>query len=848
MNPYIIRSSKKIIVTLYIFYCCVCSVNDLFAQKKTTHVIHGIIYNAVTKQPVNSGWIFIIELKIKVNCDANGQYRIAVQKPGVYTVFVRSEGLKVAKATVYIENDTIKNFPLDSVAAKDDGLTITGKRDLQTVSRHSMTKQQMKDVPASFGDSINALAALPGVIRTGGDFFGPLVIRGGDYRGIKYLVDDVPIYNALHYGGLHSVINTNLIDEIDLYTSAFPAEIGSATSAVISINTVDDVKEFGGYTDLSLLSAAALVQVPIIKNDKGGIYAGSPLEDQKKDQQNAGYIIASGRISYLDLIILPLVKMISKEDITIVPKYWDYQFKLKYSFNNSHSLTLLAFGSKDDFKFINERNYPTNGSDPLLAGLSVNTNQMSHGQSLCYAFQPSERFKNKFTFYSSLRQSSIDLTFPVPGVDNALQNIRINSKPYVFGFIEKFNIVAVKKYFEIRGGAEYNIYYFTSDGFRPYSTGGSLTYDISNTNDVMFLMNNTVLNHAVGGYIEAKITAGGFTFIPGFRCDYLNRSGAVTWDPRGMMSYTFKTNTTISIAGGKYSSFFQTNPEFFDASPIYASVGKYGKTEWAIHRVAGLEQTISLFKIKVEAFWNDFNDMVQEYVHIGPNGMLQQTMSTGRIRAYGGEIMLKKDRKEGENGIFGWISYTYTRSRFKSGLPNYPGIYGVLISNSGTYPVAPDDVYMNKVGDYWGNQWINYEYEQNHSLKIILGYVYKKHTISGKFMLYTSNPYTPIVASQFDSQYYANTGLPRYVPVYGKTNSEHFPIYHRLDLRYSHTTPYSWGYVSWYIEIINIYNYRPIVVQDWNYNLPYLGSRNPEIKSYTDTVAFIPNFGVEAKF
>jgi hypothetical protein len=843
MDSYTIRKSKQLIGILLVSYFCLWCVNDLFAQQKNGHVLHGIIYNAVTKKPVSSGTVFIIELKKKESCDANGLYRITVPKPGLYTVFVRSEGLKVAKVSVFIENDIIKNFPLDSVESKGEGLTIMGKRDLQTVSRHTMTKQQIKEVPASFGDSINAIASLPGIIRTGGDFFGPLVIRGGDYRGVRYLVDDIPIYNALHYGGLHSVINSNLIDEIDVYSSAFPAEIGSATAAVISINTVDDVKEFGGYTDLSLLSAAALVQTPIIKNDNSGISLGSPLEDQKKDQRNAGYIIASGRISYIDLIILPLIGLISGESINIVPQYWDYQFKAKYNFNSAHSLTLLALGSKDYLKFVNKRKLTNDGSDPLLTGLSVNTNQMSHGQSLCYAYQPSEKFKNKFTFYSSLRQNSISITIPAPGVNVAQQSIRIRTKPYVFGFTDKFRIVAAKKYLEIRGGVEYNLYYFTSSGNRPKSTGGSLTSDLSNNNEVPIFMNNKIFNHAVGGYVEAKVTYGGFTFIPGYRSDYLNRSGQVTWDPRGMMSYEFPTNTTISIAGGKYSYFFQTNPDFFDASPQYAAVGKDGKSEWAVHRVAGLEQTIGLFKIKVEGFWNDFFDLVQEYVHIGPDGSYRQTMSTGRIRAYGGEIMLKKDRKEGENGVFGWISYAYTRSRFKSGLPNYPGKYGVLINNTGTFPATLNDIFLNKIGDYWGNRWINYDFEQSHSLKIILGYVHGKHTITGKFMLYTSNPYTPIVASTQDTEY-----PDRFVPVYGKPNTRHFPLFHRLDLRYSNTTTYSWGYVSWYIEIINAYNYRPLAVQKWNYNYPYLGKRNPKITSYGTTVAFIPNFGVEAKF
>jgi hypothetical protein len=809
-----------------------------FGQKKDGIVLQGIVYDSFSKKPVLSGIVIILELKTKADITAGGAYRITIPKPGTYTIAAKAEGLKVYKATVVIEDNTIKNIPLDPLTAKSQGITITGKRDLQTVSRHTMTLQQIKDTPATFGDSMNAIAALPGVIRTGGDLFGPIIIRGGDQRGIKYLIDDIPVYSPLHYGGLHSVINSNLIDEIDLYSSAFPAEIGSATSAVISMNTVDDVKRFGGYTDLSILSASALVQTCITNKNGGGISIGSPNDTSVPEKQNAGYILASGRVSYIDIIVLPLVKLITKERFNVVPNYWDYQFKAKYFFNSSNSLTLFCMGSKDYFRLSNNR-FVYDGSDPLLTGIRVNTDQMTHGQGLYYTYQPSEKFRNRLTFYSSLRQNSLSASLPFPGVGIAFKNIRVDSKPYVFGFMDKIKAVAVKKYLEIRGSVEYNIYYFTASGNRPGNVSRDFTSDISENTLVPVLLNEKILNHTIGGYVETKFTYEGLTILPGYRSEYLKRTGEVTWDPRCLISYEFPTDTTISVAGGKYSYFFQINPNFFDVSPQYAKIGNNARSEWAIHRVMGLEQVIGLFKLKVEGYWNDFYNLTRSYIHFGPDGQLRQTMNTGKIRAYGAEIMLKKDRREGENGIFGWVSYAYTRSRSRSGLPYYPGIYGIP---------------FNQIGDPWGNRWINYSFEQNHSFKLILGYAYGKHTFTGKFMLYTSNPYTPIVFSQQDTTYYAETGMYRFYPVYGRPNSRHFPLNHRLDLRYSHTTTYSWGYVSWYIEVINVYNHHPIIMERWDYRLPmypripHVGPGNPVKSSFASTLAFIPNFGVEVKF
>lgn len=838
--------------------CMYCFSNQqtlLYGQKNPEIALQGIVYDALTRAPVNSGIVLILELKKKTEIGSTGAYRITVPTPGMYTLAVKSEGLKVFKSAVAIQSNTIKNIPLEPFSTRASGITITGKRDLQTVSRHTMSLKKIKEVPATFGDSMNAITALPGVIRTGGDLFGPIVIRGGEYHGIRYLIDDIPIYSPLHYGGLHSVINSNLIEEIDLYSSAFPTEFGSATSAVISMNTIDEVKEFSGYTDLSILSASALAQTCIIKNDDGSIAMGSPLEHGRKDRQTSGYIIASGRISYIDLIILPLVGLLTGERLSVVPNYWDYQLKAKYSFNSAHSLTLFCMGSKDYFRLSNNT-WANDGSDPLLTGLKVNTDQMSHGQGIYYTYQPSERFRNRFTFYSSLRESSVQVNFPAPGVTIALRDISLSSRPYIFGFLDKFKIEAIKKHLELRGGVEYNIYYFTASGQRPQFSGRGLTMDVTSDTLTPVFIKEKIVNHTIGGYVETKFTYGGFTFVPGFRSDYFRRINQATWDPRCLISYEFPTRTTISLAGGKYSYFFQTNPNNFDGSPQYAKIGKYAPPEWAIHRVIGLKQEIGLFTLQVEGYWNEFNDLAQQYVHIGPDGRFRQTMSSGKIRAYGAEIMLEMDRREGEDGVFGWVSYTYTRSRFRSGLPHYPGSYGVAFDSSGGLPTTLDDVVFNKIGDIWGNRWRNYGFEQNHNFKLILGYATKKHMITGKFMLYTSTPYTPIVYSQEDTEYHATTGMYRYIPVYGRTNSRHFPLYHRLDVRYSNTTTYSWGHVSWYIEIINVYNNRPIVTERWDYRFPYFTSvkqlnfnrKNPKRSSYSDTIAFIPNFGVEVKF
>jgi hypothetical protein len=261
-------------------------------------------------------------------------------------------------------------------------------------------------------------------------------------------------------------------------------------------------------------------------------------------------------------------------------------------------------------------------------------------------------------------------------------------------------------------------------------------------------------------------------------------------------------------------------------------VGKDLVSEKAIHRAAGVEQEFSgLYKIKIEGFYNNFYDLPMEYYHYKADGSPSPGMTTGKIRTYGFELTLSKDIREDQNGLYGWVNYTYTHSRFKSGLPTYPGIFGIP---------------QNGLGDSYGDQWTNYDYEQQHVLKFIAAFRFREHTWSAWFQLYTSSPYTPIISSQLDTDYTAGT---RYYPIYGRPNSKRFPVRHRLDLRYSFKAPYSWGYVSWYVELINCYNNRPKDYEKWDYRFPYNRGYNPRKESSSESgLSIIPNFGVEVKF
>ena len=93
--------------------------------------------------------------------------------------------------------------------------------------------------------------------------------------------------------------------------------------------------------------------------------------------------------------------------------------------------------------------------------------------------------------------------------------------------------------------------------------------------------------------------------------------------------------------------------------------------------------------------------------------------------------------------------------------------------------------------DPYGDEWIYSYYDQTHVVKLVTGYTYGRHTLSAKFQFNSMIPYTPITGSEKDETF-PGPG-ERWVPTYGKTNSERLGPSHELDIRYSYKTNYRWG-------------------------------------------------------
>ena len=830
------------------------------AQPGQKIILSGNISSAV-KKPITA-FINIKEAQIMERSDTNGAYQVIIPGPGNYTIRVTSPGFRPVTVNLDIITSIQQNFFLEPAPKDEEGIVIRGQRPIQKLSRRSMNAEDFKEIPGSMDDPLNAMVIFPGVQRTHG-LIGDLVIRGVKPAFNRYYIDGMPLNYPLHFNSENSVIAPDFMKGIDLYSSCFPVQYGNSLGSVININTIDSVDRFGGVFDLNMLTTSLLLKVPFTQNITEG-------ESVKKT--TPGYVVFGGRYSGLKNLLETAYSEIQnssknqrrgggqqgdRNSAQSKPEYYDYQFKFKYNFNKHHSITILGVGAGD--KQINS--YPNDKNEKI--------NDMFHNQGLYYTYS-SKRFTNRFLAYSTWSEHNYHVTNTsflseylranfMPGMPNSGTS---KSSPYQCGVKDGFQIEWIKNHAKLMGELEYAYYVYD------YHGSGDLGYNYLHsgsmfTNDLVmttYPVNASFQNHAIGGYLENRFTYKGLTVTPGVRTDYLKRSNTATIDPRGTVTYGFKSGTTISAGGGMYSSFVQINPNtIINNNPMYAKA-HYAQPERATHVAASIEQEYNLYTFSFEGFGSYFYNLFETYPHIGRDGTYRIGMNTGRMRSYGLEVMIRKKPSTNKNTWFGWMSYAYTQSKERSGLFLPTTGLEFQTQNESQNSMFWRNLSNPSVYDTSGNKWINAQYERVHSYKVILGFISGKHTISGQWQIWTSYPYTSVIASStmtgFGSGPFSGTF---YIPVSNPTkNTAHYPLNHRLDIRYSYKEPLPWGYVSFYIGIIDCY--APFFKPTTNYEtpypfLPYIRGVNPKGYSsreseggYRVLGGIAPVVGVEVKF
>ena len=200
----------------------------------------------------------------------------------------------------------------------------------------SLPMSEIRNMPVLLGeaDVLKAFSFTPGV-SAGNEGSAGLYVRGGTPDQNLILLDDVPVYNAMHLGGFFSVFNPASLKSADLYKGAFPARYGGRLSSVIDLAMKEgNNRKLGGEVGLGLMNQSLTLEGPIAKNKVS--------------------FIVSGRVSTLGLTSVFANKRKANTNTSgedYVYKFHDLNAKVNYQISKTDHIYLSFYSGFDRFKY-----------------------------------------------------------------------------------------------------------------------------------------------------------------------------------------------------------------------------------------------------------------------------------------------------------------------------------------------------------------------------------------------------------------------------------------------------------------------------------------------------------------
>ena len=559
--------------------------------------------------------------------DASGRFAFKGLPAGRWSVRSGQPGYDAVSQPVSIVEGQVTTAKLwmRNQAYADTGILGLYSVPTTDVSRRSITIEEVKRVPGTFGDPVRVVQNLPGAARAP---FGTglLVIRGSNPEDSGVYVDGIRIPYIYHLGGFASVINPDLVQAVDYLPGGFGARYGRGMGGVIDVTTRKEMPERTKITwNTDLL-------------DSGVMAAG-----RAGSEGQHGWGVAARR-SYIDAI-LPVI--LDSDSFSVKPRWYDYQAKYVYQGKAPWDLSVLAFGFEDVLT-ATQPDGLSRGNDPSAQG-ELGTEYGTHrivvdgtvplGGDWAFRFTPAfGRDDAKLTLGNDLRLDQ----------GQWLAEIRAEA-PWT-----------PSKHFRLVPGVDFIGGLSDFEVLFPFNPASAADYDPLAEREP-FGFADTQTGWGPDAYVFAEWRPlkdpDALVFNPGLRMTALSipgELGFVAWDPRFSAKWQADAATLLKGSVGLYHQppqpfqMYRRGDTKVLLDPQVSTSGSLG-----IERRFG-----QAWKADAEAFYKDYRDLIVN--NRGFRTLDDQFFTNEGIgRTYGLEVMVRRERV---GNAFGWLSYTLSRS------------------------------------------------------------------------------------------------------------------------------------------------------------------------------------------
>ena len=753
--------------TILLFFCNIIlsqeiNSNDLLKQKIT---LSGTIKDIKNNESIIGVNLYIPEINAGISTNEYGFYSITIPK-GNYTLQITYLGYTSINEKIVLEKTQKRNFLLVENGQQLDEVVVTEKKTINIrkpeMSVNKLSGTAIKKIPVVLGevDVLKALLTLPGVTNAGEGQSG-FNVRGGGADQNLILLDEATIFNSSHVFGFFSVFNPDVIKDLKLYKGGIPARFGGRVSSVLDIYQKDgNSNKFGVSGGIGLVSSRLLLEGPIVK-DKGSF-------------------LLAGRSSYAHLFL-------KLSDNPNKAYFYDLNTKMNYKLNDNNSVYLSGYFGRDVFSlndsFVNTYGNSTLNlrwnhlfSEKLFSNLSLIYSDYYYGLDLdLVGFLWNSGIKNynlKYDFKNYI-SDKLKLNYGVnsiyydfnPGIiepSNASSGINYRALDKKFAFEPSVYIDAeqkITKDLNLSYGLRYSMFYRL----------GSSTVNLYQNNQAVVFDTDTQI-YEKGTPIDTKYF-GSNKVIESFN----------NLEPRFAVSYQLNENQSIKASYNRMTQYLQLITNTASPTPldVWTPSDQYIKPQILDQVALGYFKNFNKdnYSLEIESFYKKTKNRI-DYIDgadLIANEAIEQIILNGQMRAYGLEVLLRKNTGK----ISGWIAYTLSKSEQRT-----PG------RNT------------TETGINNGN-WYRSGYDKLHNLSITSTYeLSKKWNFGANFVLQTGQPVT-YPNGQYE---YEIDGNAITIPSYGLRNGNSLPTYHHLDVSATYV-PKTKKKKNWQGEwVFSIYN------------------------------------------
>jgi len=591
---------------------------------EATSIVHGVIRDKDTGRPLPGVSVYLTESGAVAITDESGRFEFEGVAAGPATVVAVDPSYRKGTARIEVPDSgpaPALDIGLVPLNLRADEVLVEVERQRQAAGETVLRREEITRVPGARGDMLQAVQSLPGVARV--DQIGPqdgLVIRGSSPADSRIFVDGFEIPILYHFGGIQSVIPSEMIDSLTYTPGGFGVEYGKASAGIIDVRTRSGSKDYSGFGEVSFINTAGLARGPI--GSKGNFTAGV-------------------RRSYIDAVI-PLV--VSDEDLsfTTLPVYYDYQARAEYKPSSHLTLSSFFFGTDDQLELATAEVDPEDPEGEASGRFYNHTRFTYLIGSAGYERGP---LANRLSVMAGTQLESFEI-----GTDRYL---RLEQQK--LGFRDEGRLAITDKVALIAGAESQ--YHITDNKVRlprPPKEGDPNDPNLIDDPLITYREDFTYVDAAGWGAVELRPVSW-LKATGGVRTDWFGHNDYLVAQPRGQLRTQVTEKTALLGAVGLYTRPPDNNDENIQSTDI--------EPERALQYSLGVEQKFGHgLELTTTGFYMDRSNLIVYAQGDRTTQMDDDGSGTfdneGEGRTYGAETLLRLRTDD----FFGWIAYTLSRS------------------------------------------------------------------------------------------------------------------------------------------------------------------------------------------